>query len=351
MIAHKKIGNCLRKAGSFLKKASSICKTVKNFVAKNKKHLKSFIKTLYSIIDVLSTLTIFSALIFFIIGKTKLGNINDDDLTMHRIRSQLPDNLTISDIHLEDIHSLGNDSMIVLAVDDNMSEIANQLLIFDKVDNNILNQVNNPFGYGSNYKLSYSFSLEDTVANPIYSYSLEIIDIIDLTGDLSKEIIVKFMPYPSGNGAYYQIGIFSYSYETHTYYLLGTYPRQELYDVDCISDSYIISTIFHKGTPLQNNYYDKKEIFELEYGSKYNNDFFVESKNHGTILIRTEQVWGKEGNSDPHKYTITLFEPIYDHQTNELYWNVLFSKESDAYMDYCSQEYVLQFLEKEYPTL
>ena len=93
----------------------------------------------------MSTLTIFSALIFFIIGKTKLGNINDDDLTMHRIRSQLPDNLTISDIHLEDIHSLGNDSMIVLAVDDNMSEIANQLLIFDKVDNNILNQVNNPF--------------------------------------------------------------------------------------------------------------------------------------------------------------------------------------------------------------
>lgn len=361
-----KLKKCCYNLNNIVQKIIKICKTVKEIViklyrnikevvksnskvikeimAKTIKNIMSCIKAIYSIIEVLSTLTIFSTLIIFVIGKTRFGNVNDDDLTMHRIQSQIPDNLTISDIRLEDIHGLGNDSIIVLAVDDEEAQIANQILIFDKVDNDILNQFNNLFRYGSNYRLSYSFSLEDPEYYPIYSYSLEIVDMVDLTGDLSKEIIVQFMPYPCGNGAYYQIGIFSYSYDTNTYYLLGTYPEENLYDY---SGRNIISTVFHDGSNSQNNYYNKNEKFELEFGSKYTNDFFAKSSNYGTILVRTGRIWGNEGNADPHRFRISLFRPIYNFETNELNWEVLFSKETNEYIEYCTKEYVQDFLKNE----
>lgn len=63
-------------------------------------------------------MAIFSTFIIFLIGKTELGDVCDDNLTMQRIKNQLPSNLAISDIRIEDIHGLGNDSIIVLAVDD-----------------------------------------------------------------------------------------------------------------------------------------------------------------------------------------------------------------------------------------
>ncbi len=307
--------------------------------------IRPYIKFVYSIISVISTLAIFSALVIFLIGKTKLGNVCDDDLTMQRIKKQLPDNLTISDIYMEDIHGLGNDSIIVLAVDNEESEIANKFLIFDKIENDILNQFNNLFGYGSNYKLSYTFSLEESsygITPTYYPDSLEIVDTVDLTGDLSKEIVVKFLPIPNGNAAIYEIGIFSYSYETHKYRLLGTYPPSQLYDVDGV---HIISTIFHDSNSKQNNYYDKDEKFQLEYGDKYFNDFFIDEEYYGTVLVRANMVWGDEGYHDPHRFTISVFKAIYDADIDELKWEVLFSEQTDEYIGYCTQEYAKEFIE------
>lgn len=260
---------------------------------------------------------------------------------MQRIKKQLPDGLEISDIYMEDIHGLGNDTMVVLAVNNDGGKNANQFLIFDKVDNDILNQFNNLLGYGSNYRLSYLFSLESPYDEDVRGYSLEILDTIDLTGDLSKEIIVKFMPYPAGNGAYYQIGIFTYSYEKHTYYLLGTYPEAILYEAN-----ELISTIFHEEGASDKNYYNQNEVFELEYSSKYNNDFFMETNLEEVVLVRTERIWGDESNADPHRFTVSLFEPVYDSEIDELRWRVLFSEETDEYIEYCTQEYVQKFLKE-----
>lgn len=309
------------------------------------KNIQPYIQFAYSFISVLSTLAIFSAVVMFLIGKTRLGDACDDDLTMQRIKKKLPDNLTMSKIYMRDIHGLGNDSMIVLAVDNEEdSRMANQLLIFDRIENDILNQFNNLFGYGSNYRLSYKFSLKDLYYETTQGYELEFIDLVELTGDISKEIVVKFMPYPAGNGAYYSIGIFSYSYEKHTYELIGTYPppgRQEV--------NKTISTVFHAADGYQSNYYNNNEnkLFRLEYGSKYDNDFFAKAEHFATVLIRTARVWGDEGNADPHRFDISMFSPVYDSDVKELKWEVLFSKETDEYVDYCSKEYVQNFLENE----
>lgn len=321
---------------------------IKDKITKVTKVLQKSIKALYSIVSVISTLTIFSALIIFLIGKTRAGKICDDDLTMQRIKSQMPDNLTISDIHIDDIHGLGSDSMIVFAVDKNENQIANQLLIFDKVENDILNQFNNLFGYGSNYKLSYMFSLEETNLEfgdrYYYPNSLEIIDTVDLTGDLSKEIIVKFVPLPTGNGGVYYVGIFSYSYETHTYKLIGTFPEAKLYDNKGI---YYASTVFHEDNCEFGNYYNKDERFQLADGDKFYNDFFIEEEYEKTLLVRADAIWGEEGYHDPHWYTISVFKAAYDAETGELTWKVISSKETDEYIGYCTQEYAKEFLEKE----
>lgn len=296
--------------------------------------IKTFLKGIYSVISVLSTLTIFTSLVLFLVGRLGFNNICDDDLIMQQIKNQLPDNLTISDIYIENIHGLENESIIVLASDGEGHQIANQLLIFDKIENDILNRINNLFGYGSNYRLSYSFSLEYLDERLSYlGYFIEIEYLIDLTGDLSKEIIIKFMPYPSGNGAYYETGIFSYSYEKHTYYLLGTYP--------CLD-----SSENQESEKTERNYYNKNETFHLVSGLKYYGEYLAQDE-YGTVLIRTERIWGDdEANYDPHRYTISVFRPQYDTKNDELKWNKSFSKDTKKRVSYCSDEYITNFLKK-----
>lgn len=237
--------------------------------------------------------------------------------------------------------------MVVLATDNKGTPVANQLLIFDKIENDILNKANNLFGYGSSYKLSLSFSLDDPNVDPDFSmgYSLKILDTIDLTGDLSKEIIVQFMAQPSGTSGYYQIGIFSYSYDTHTYYLLGTYPSSNLYDVSQMQYPNIVSTVFHQGDYRQRNLYNKNELFNLEYGTMDDNSFFITNE-YSTYLIRTQMIWGpKESHIDAHRHIVSVFQPHFDSITNELEWSVMFSKETDKYISYCSKEFIQEFLQ------
>lgn len=295
----------------------------------------------YKFIELLSNLTIFSALVLFLIGKFVVRNICDDDLTMQRIQDQIPDNLSILNIYMEDIHGFGNESIIILASDSDVgNEIANQLLIFDKVDNGILNKINNLYGYGSNYKLSYSFSLEyfDKKWSEL-GYLLEIVDIVDLTDDISKEIVVRFMPMDewgsvAGNGGYYETGIFSYSYDKHTYYLLGTYPSYGD-DRSLKSESY------------ERNYYNANEKFCLEQGlSKFYNEYFAKD-NWSVVLVRTELILGEgEVYYDPHRYTISVFRPMYDTSKDELKWEVCFSKDTDDCIRECSKDFVQNFLKE-----
>jgi len=306
------------------------------------------IKKIYALISVISTLTIFSAVFLFMIGQAGLESSCDDDLIMCDVKKQIPDNLAITSITIQDIHGFNNDSLVVLAADDDGGSSANQLLIFDKVDNGILNQIYNFAGYGSNYKLSYMFSLvsEDDEYEP-FGYALELLDVVELTGDTSKELVVMFMAIPPGTSGYYQIGIFSYSFEKHEYYLVGTYPPVSEYELDQEVHywSTPAPTVLHAENANQYNLYDKDERFELEYGTYDDNDFYIESDGN-LLLIRTQMIWGEESHPEPHRHIISVFDPRYNQEKDELEWNVVFSKETTEYTRYCTEDFVINFLKE-----
>lgn len=243
--------------------------------------LLAILRRIYQVAGVISTLTIFTAVVLFIAGKMGLETASDDDLIMRDIRKQIPENLTIADITVEDIHGFGNESLIVLADDKDRyydedsrnSKSANQLLVFDKVENSILNQVYNFAGYGSNYKLSYMFSLSsEYLESELAGYMIEFVDIVELTGDTSRELVVRFMMCPPGTSGRYEIGIFSYSFDKQAYDLIGTYPPAGGYSLD-EGERKPAPTVFHSETAEHYNFYDKSVCFQLEEGSDFTNSF------------------------------------------------------------------------------
>lgn len=309
--------------------------------------IKSIGKLVYSIISIISTLAVFSAVLLYAFGKIGGGALSDDALIMKNIREQMPENLGINSIHMEDIHGFGNESMIVLASDDVGDKTNNQLLIFDTVNNSILQKINYLFGYGSNYKMVYSFSLDDPRLDTKFSmgYYLEIIDIIDLTGDLSKEIVVKFMPVPPGTSGYYEVAIFTYSYENQGYMLLGTYPSAGLYDLDEHRTNIYAGSVFHDSTACLSNLYGSEPLFNLEWSTMDDHDFFT--SNYSVYLIRTKMIWGEdESHVDPHQHIISVFQPWYNDESGELMWRVVFSDIMTEKVPYCSREIVAAFLEE-----
>ena len=282
---------------------------------------------------------------------------------MKEISDQIPDNLTISKIETLDIHGFGNESIIVLAADDFMEElfdkddqeyseskfgIANKLLIFDKVDNEILNKAYHLFGLGSNYKIAYMFSLESPLDDDLFwGYSIELLDVIELTGDLSKELVVKIAPEPTGTSEVYYVGIFSYSYEKHSYYLLGTFPPSDKYIFDENKfNRERVATVFHTGETNQRNYYREYDNgeFNLEYGTSDDNDIFIQNDYGNAYLVRTQMIWGEQSHVEPHRHIISVYSPYYDSEDGELYWFPVFSKETDKYAFYCTDNFIIQFL-------
>ncbi len=317
--------------------------------------MKKLVSMIYHFISVMSTLAIFSAVALFFFGRTLIGDNCDDDLIMTRIKEQIPDNLTISKIYMQDIHGFGNESIIVLACGDCVEgsdglgqslTTANQLLIFDKIDNSILNQIYNLYGLGSNYKLSCIFSLVDPYAGGgfFWGYSLDLIDTVELTGDLSKEIVVKFQAEPAGTAGNYKIGIFSYSFEQHCYYMLGTFPPSKEYqrykDDDWLPGS--SSTTFHESGETQTNYYDNSKSFHLGSVTEDDIDFFICTE-YSTYLVRTLMIWDDKGHNGPHRHVVSVFAPIYDPITDELEWRVYFSQETEE-EGYPTKEFVMNFL-------
>lgn len=314
--------------------------------------LLAILQRIYQIAGVISTLTIFTAVVLFIAGKIGLETASDDDLIMRDVRKQIPDNLTIADISVEDIHGFGNESLIVLADDTDRyydedsrnSRSANQLLVFDKVENSILNQVYNFAGYGSNYKLSYMFSLSsEYLESELAGYMIELMDIVELTGDTSRELVVKFMMCPPGSAGIYEIGVFSYSFDRQAYDLIGTYPPAGVYSLD-EGGRKPAPTVFHSETAEHYNFYDKRVCFRLEEGSDLTCSFFAEGDD-GAVLVRADAIWGDgESRRDPHRYVVSVFQPRFNQQTAELEWKVVFSKETAEYIEFCTQEIITDFI-------
>lgn len=129
---------------------------------KNKKvSVKSGVVFVYNVLSVISTLTILSGLVLFVYGNIKDSNISDNNLIMEQIKKETKEDNKIF-VNTVDIYGFGNDSIIVTASnyeESNKDDYNNKLIILDKMDNKILQKMNDFFGIKSNFKTTHNYSI------------------------------------------------------------------------------------------------------------------------------------------------------------------------------------------------
>ena len=311
---------------------------------------RNAIKGLYAVISVITTLAVFCLLIL-LCAESLRGGESGDDLIMREIKRQVSPDLRIVSITAQDIHGFGNDSIVVLAAAERQGteeegRINNQLLVFDRAGNDLRDRLRGLFGRGSGFRLAYKFSLADSYGFPELGFTIRLLDVVELTGDLSRELVVLFRPEPSGTSGIGEVGVFSCLPGDRGYYLLGTFPPAELYDLGESHRGWQLApTEFRTEGWGKHDRYAPDETFRLESVSTDNNDIFIENDSGTVYLLRTRMIWGDhESHVDPHRHVISAFLPRYDAEKDELEWYVTFSKETEAYTTYCTKEFILDFL-------
>ena len=313
---------------------------------KEKKFLKIFrkgIRRLYSGITIISSLAVFSGIFLYVIGNMSNYYKTDDDLILDNIQKTIEEDYTIDEIYVVDLHGMGNNSIIVVTCKKSYDfdfksgepidvEPRTQILIFDEVNNGILNQLYNLFGFGSNFSLRFKFALADDTMGA--SYRAEIDDIIDLNGDGRSEICINFYAIGGGGSAgIYINGIFGYSIYDRKYHLVGTYYNSD----DEVDDM----TYWERERYY--NFYDIQERFNLSYSSTRDNEFFWDT-GHGIYLIKTRHtIEENESNADPHTHTIYIYK-FEDKYPEMIQMNLIYSGEIPGKRRYCSEEFLVEYI-------
>lgn len=304
---------------------------------------KHIITKIYNIISVLATLTIFSGLILFLYGKIVKSNQSDNDLIMKQIKNEVKEEEVIS-LNVADIHGFGKNSIIVTTTEDSGAGLgSNKLLILDSVDNEILRDMNDLLGIKSSYKTTFAYTL---LSDGIH-FVPETEYVIDILGDSTKEIIVKYYVWGSNYSANVT-AIFAYSYKDEAYKIIGTYPENKKTDLIIYNSqgeikgryARIVETCFNK---LEGNNYnsiqctDGGKSFSLNCGSLYNHEYWIVSAG------RKEFVTVNYDSNGEEKTYINVYETIYNKDDNALSWNMIYSE----YVDNLSHNYTRDELAKE----
>lgn len=292
------------------------------------KKLVTFLKNVYGIISVLSTITIFSGLVLFLYGRVVRNNISDNDLIMNQIKDEIG-SYDIFSITTADIHGFGNDSIIITAGSNDITvkTAENKLLILDSLENEILRGMNDLVGMKPNYKTTFTYTLsnENIVFRPETEY------ILDIIGDSTKEIMVKYFVTGSTYGANVT-GVYMYSYEEEKYELIGTYPENEKMNTSRYDDNgniiearaHMVNTHFNDGLSEAENCircYDGSDYFLLTEGSWYSREYWVDNNIRGRMLVTINI--DKYYNEETY---MNIYETIYNKENNNLSWNLLYSE-------------------------
>lgn len=314
--------------------------------------LKHILKTIYQIISVVSTLSIMFGIILFFYGRITLFNKTDDDLIIERIKGNLGD-YNIRQILKCDLHGLGNESIIVVAETSNYVDYPedtypegisiqprSKLLFYDQIRNSFLQSVYNLFGYGSQYSLRYSFAVLDSYTTVNTAYQAKVVDVIDLTYDGRPEIIVQFSFYPGSAGIILH-GIFSYSIQTQSYYLIGTLPGFSEDDLGKI----IKSDLYSDKNSTYSNYFDMSLQFDLGYTSLRDVDFFIETSNSVYLVRTTHTIENDERNGDPHTHYIHLYL-VHNYSPDEIYWEYCYTEEIPGKREFCTKDFLEDYIER-----
>lgn len=314
--------------------------------------LKQVLKTTYQFISIISTFSIMFGLILFFYGRFTLFNKTDDDLIIESIKKGLGD-YSIEQIIRADLHGLGNESIIVVAETGNYIDFPegtypegvsvqprSKLLFYDQINNSFLQSVYNLFGYGSQYSLRYSFAVSDSFTTVNTAYKAEIVDVIDLTYDGRPEIIVQFSFFPGSAGIILH-GIFSYSVQAQSYYLIGTLPGFSEENLGKV----IKSDLFSGENLPYSNYFDESLQFDLGLTSLLDVDFFLETANSVYLVRTTHTIEDGESNGDPHTHYIHLYM-AHDYSPGSLYWEYCYTEEISGKREFCTKDFLVDYIEK-----
>lgn len=308
-----------------------------------------YIKKINNFFQVFISYFIFSGIILFFIGQVTKNNESDNNLIMSQIQNAVG-NGKIDSIRKEDLYGFGHDSILVTI--DNQEklsrDIQNKFIIMDTVENKILHDMNDPLGFKSSYKITFSYVLGCEIIDfhPKLEYVFDIIE----DEDSAKELIVKYgiMEHGFRENINY-VAIFKYSYDNTRYEIIGTYPVCEKLDLTEEYEEGNIKTIITRAKIIKTgfNYFDKQKekvegffdtecyddekIFNLTgYSNKEYMDYWATTKYHGNVLIMTQV------DTDNMEALVNCYCPIYEN--DELSWNAVFSEYVDITRSECQNE-------------
>lgn len=307
---------------------------------KNKKQLSliSKLNFLYKAISVASTLMFALGIVLFIYGHIANKNTSDNDLIMAQINNEIHDEDIVS-LSILDVYGFGSESILVTA--SNASKIHyeqkcdNKFVIMDRIDNDFLHKMNDFFGFKSSYRTKFSYTIDSGYE---MSLSPRIDFVIDIVGDSSKEIFVKYDVYGSTYGAN-KTAIFGYSFNEQTYKIIGTYPDSSKINLKNNSTK-ILKTEFIK-SKINNSpcdFYDGNIHFNLNDGSWYCREYWIDSDviGHALVIVNVDKY--------EKKTIINIYQPLF--RDDELLWNALYSREMKNFPIYYTKEDIAVELEK-----
>lgn len=303
-----------------------------------------YIRKANNFFQVITPYFVFIGIILFFIGQISRNNESDNNLIMSQIQNAVG-NGKIDSIRKEDLHGFGHDSILVTVDNqENLSQdIQNKFIIMDTVENKILHDMNDPLGFNSSYKITFSYVLgcEIIDLHPKLEYVFDMIE----DKDSAKELVVKYgiMEHGLWSNINY-IAIFKYSYSNTRYEIIGTYPVCEKLD---LTEEYKEGNIKHISMYPQevktdfNNLncqklellkcYDNEKKFNLtEYSDSTYKDFWATTKYYGNVLIIMQL------DTDNMKALVNCYCPIYEN--DELSWNAVFSEYVDITRSECQNE-------------
>ena len=320
-----------------------------------------YLKKFYHIIEVVYTLSFFSFLLYFVIGCFVHDNQSDNDLIMKQIKEEITEEGEITSIIVDDVHGFGNISIIATTrtLDYDKDAETNKLIILDLVENKVLNSLHDPFGLKSSYKTTFSYSIdvEGAVPDPVIEY------VLDIVGDSTKEIMVRYYYWGSTYGAYGP-AIFKYSYEAMEYQLIGTYPMCEKLDLATYTEDGSISGFSTEiiETPFFNSDEDfsmlqvmectrENTYFNLsDYSMTLSRSYWA-TGDFGTVLVvlqldqEAPQDYWQRKSSD---YYVNIYQPMYNSEEDMIKWNAIFSEYCDESVDIWNQDSIESFICKKF---
>ena len=315
--------------------------------------LAEHFKRIYSVISVLSTLTILLGGIYYLWGHLTNNNQSDNDLLMRQIKAEMSDNERMIDMENADIHGFGNNSIIVTTGNAGKvewrEENKNNFIIMDSVQNKILNSMNDFLGLKSSYKTTFSYCIG---AQQMHLYP-KINRVEDLFGDATKEIVIRYGVWGSTYGAYFP-AVFRYSYENESYELAGTYPIAEKADLTQYDDNgdilyskaLVVETPFHQAAANGGDvytFYDSDGTFHLTtYSETYCRDFWAEFSNIGKMLVAFR--YDRDGDES----FINCYQPLWRESEHELQWNMIYSEYISEPLEHYTEAELAKWMEEKF---